>query len=33
MTERRETDMEETGILARPDFVEGWPLTKHDLIK
>ena len=34
MTERRETAvMEETGILSRPDVVEGWPLTKHDLIK
>jgi hypothetical protein len=33
MTERRETDMAETGILARPDVVDGWHLTKHDLIK
>ena len=33
MTERRETVVEEMGILSRPDFVEGWPLTKHDLIK
>lgn len=35
MTERRDTtlDEESIGMLTRPNLAEGWPLTKHDLIK
>ena len=26
-------DEESIGMLTRPNLAEGWPLTKHDLIK